>query len=272
MHLADSHAHLFTAGIRGRYGRACSGGDDLEVYESFRRQHQIDMTLLVGYEGDSEYLGNNEHVVRLATANDWIVPLAFTHLDVPQVPSAPFVGVSVYLASPEEAKRFTQWPPEIMRGLNDEEMLVSVNAVPEALAVAGPALRAVDGCRILISHLGEPGTYAAVPSRDDAQSALEPLLALSNAMHVGVKLSGLYAISDPGHAYPHAAARPFVELIAEAFGTDRLYWGSDFSPALDYVSFPQAISAVSDLAWSDAEREAIMGENLRRLVARSSSV
>jgi L-fuconolactonase len=86
MHLADSHAHLFTTGIRGRYGRACSGGDDLELYKSFRRVHDIDTALVVGYEGQPEYVGNNDYVRRLSEDHAWIVPVAFARVDAPRVP------------------------------------------------------------------------------------------------------------------------------------------------------------------------------------------
>jgi L-fuconolactonase len=92
-------------------------------------------------------------------------------------------------------------------------------------------------------------------------------LALESSERVGVKLSGLYSISTPAHAYPHTVARPFVEVLVDRFGAKRLYWGSDFSPALDYVSFAQTIDAVAGMPWSRTERSAVMGGNLRRLVS-----
>ena len=67
------------------------------------------------------------------------------------------------------------------------------------------------------------------------------LLALADHQNVMVKISGLYAISDPSHGYPHEAARPFIDLVLERFGPSRCLWGSDFSPALEHVSFPQTV-------------------------------
>jgi L-fuconolactonase len=270
MPLADSHVHLFAGGIVGRYGRACSGGHDLETYESFRAEHGIDVALVVGYEGEPEYRGNNGYVADLAADNGWMVPLAFTPTDAPAVPSRPFAGISLYLSTPEDGRRFAGWPPEVLHGLSAEEMIVSVNAVPATLAPAVETIRALDRCRVLISHVGEPGAHREPPTHEQVSAALEPVLSLSAARHVGVKLSALYALSNPAHAYPHAAARPVIERVAEAFGTERLYWGSDFSPALDFVSFAQTVSAIADLPWSDSERTAIMGGNLRRLVKRSA--
>lgn len=57
-------------------------------------------------------------------------------------------------------------------------------------------------------------------------------------MHV--KLSGYYALTDPGYDYPHDAAWPYTEVLADSFGTRRLLWASDFSPCLDSVTFAQA--------------------------------
>ena len=84
--------------------------------------------------------------------------------------------------------------------------------------------------------------------------------------NVYVKISGLYAVSDPPHAYPHVAAAPFLEILFQRFGVMRCCWGSDFSPALDYVNFPQA----ADIPWLErlprAHLESVMGGNLLALL------
>jgi L-fuconolactonase len=105
-----------------------------------------------------------------------------------------------------------------------------------------------------------------VPSLEDARRQLEPLLRLSQFEHVRVKLSGLYAISDPPHGFPHAAAKPFVQILLDAFTPARLLWGSDFSPALEFVSFAQAADPRMLDECSTAEAEAVMGGNLLRLL------
>ena len=83
---------------------------------------------------------------------------------------------------------------------------------------------------------------AAAPPRDGRDTS-QPLLALAARSNVHVKFSGLYAVSVPDHDFPHDAAKPFVDVALEAFGPSRLLWGSDFPPALDFVSFPQAADA-----------------------------
>ncbi len=265
MELADSHVHLFESGFTGRHGFPCSGGDDLGLYSSLTRVHEIGTVLVVGYEGESAYVGNNCYISGLVDY-DWIHPVAFVKPDEPWVPAAPFVGISVYLLSAADTQELAGWPPQIINGLADMRAVVSINATPEVLEHAKRAVQQLEGCRVLISHLGGPGPFRTHPSLEEARSVAGPLLALAEFVYVGVKVSGLYGISDPPHDYPHRSARPVLDLITEAFGTERLYWGSDFSPALDYVSFAQTIDAVSCLAWSDHERLSVMGGNLRRLL------
>ena len=266
LRLADAHIHLFRSGYKGRYGRPASGGDDLDVYESLMREHRIDLSLVVGYEGRPRYRGNNTYIARLMRDHKWIGPLAYTPADKPSAPTEPFLGVAVYLLGDADAVAFSTWPDRVVTELADRRSVVSINAVPEALALASDSIRRLDGCQVLISHLGLPGSFEQTPSQRQVSSALKPLLSLSSAGHVGVKLSGLYALTNPMHSFPHLAARPFIDRLADSYGTARLYWGSDFSPALDYVSFAQTVHAVSDLPWSNSDRARVMGGNLRLMV------
>ncbi len=88
--------------------------------------------------------------------------------------------------------------------------------------------------------------------------------------NVFVKISGLYAISVPEHGYPHAAAGPFIDAVIERFGVARCLWASDFPPALDLVSFAQTIDNPLLGGLAPAERDAVMGGNLLRLLGRAA--
>jgi L-fuconolactonase len=270
LQLADAHVHLFRAGFNGRYGRPSAGGNDLSVYQSLMREHSIGLSLVVGYEGMVRYRGNNVFLSGLARQHKWIKPLAYTSVHRPTVPNPPFLGISVYIATSREAEAFANWPKRLIGELNAQEAIVSINGNPETLRIGANALGRLDGCQVLISHIGAPGRFERAPSAREVATALEPLRSLRGMRQVGVKISGLYALTSPMHAYPHSAARPFIERVADSFGTERLYWGSDFSPALDFVSFAQTLHAVSDLPWSESERTQVMGGNLKRLVAASA--
>ncbi|MCX4471888.1 Amidohydrolase [Micromonospora sp. MW-13] len=271
---ADAHLHLFADGYPGRYGRSPAGGDEFAVYQTLRREHGIDRALVVGYEGEPGFAGNNAHLARLAAEHDWIAPLAYlpaTGTDrngLDRLRTAGFVGVAAYLPDPASADAFADWAAGDAGPLNAAATVVSLNAGPEAIGRLGPALAALDGCVVLFSHLGLPGRQPAAPTPAAAGARLAPLTELAALPHVGVKVSGLYAVSDPAHDHPHAAARPFVDLLLDRFGTRRLYWGSDFSPSLDHVSFAQTLHPVGLDQLSAAEAADVFGGNLRRALDR----
>lgn len=278
MRRADAHLHLFADGYPGRYGRSPAGGDELAVYQGIRHEHGIERALVVGYEGEPRFAGNNDHLARLAATHDWIAPVAY-------VPpggrteaggtgtwlSAGFVGVAAYLPDAAAAEAFAAWTTQEAPTLNGAGAMVSLNATPAATTRLGPALAALDGCTVLFSHLGLPGEHAEAPTRATAEAVLAPLTRMARLPHVGVKLSGLYAVSHPAHAFPHRAARPFVDLLLDRFGPRRLYWGSDFSPSLDHVSFAQAADPTGLDGLSAGDRDAVLGGNLLRALDRHAA-
>lgn len=273
MVIADAHIHLFRSGYHGRYHRSPAGGDEVTIYESLRTEHGIVAALVVGYEGEPKYAGNNGELVALAAEHDWIVPLAYLEATDPPpahriaaLANEGFAGFTLYLTSAAAGGALARWPEDALRALDRTCSVVSINATPDAIAAAGSAFAALPRCRILFSHLGLPGRNASVPTVDAARAQLAPLLALARHEHIGVKYSGLYAISDPAHEYPHRAAEPFVRVLVEEFGADRLYWGSDFSPALDHVTFAQCLAPNRAGIFSAAEWTKIMGGNLVRLL------
>ena len=82
-----------------------------------------------------------------------------------------------------------------------------------------------------------------------------------------MKLSGYYALTSPAHDFPHSYAWPLTEELFDDFGPDRLLWGSDFSPSLDFLSFPQTFELFNKMPFFRQENiKAILGENLLRLL------
>ncbi len=122
------------------------------------------------------------------------------------------------------------------------------------------------GCSFLISHLADPGSFRDTPAMGDAQERIGPLLSLSAHDNAYVKISGLYAVCDPPHDYPHPQATPFVRLALDTFGPRRCLWGSDFSPCLDHVSFAQVVTPGQLGGLSGHDHACVMGGNLLGLL------
>lgn len=274
---ADAHLHLFARGFAGPTGASDAGPDELGAYERLRALHGIERGLVVGYEGEPRYAGNSEELLELARTRPWIAPLAYLPAGRPPDPGRlrelrdrGAAGVAVYLPDAAAGRAFAAWPASARAALRDLGAIVSLNATPEATAEIGAAIADLAGAWTLFSHLGLPGRHARPPAASAARARLAPLLALAAHDHVAVKLSGLYAISDPPHDFPHAAAAPFVAAVLEAFGPSRLVWGSDFSPALGYVSFAQTADPRHLAGCTPEEVDAVMGGNLLDELARRS--
>ena len=265
MMLADAHLHLFRNGFPGLYGESLLR-PDIEVYENLRRAHGIAAGLVVGYEGEGIDPANNAYICALAAERPWMHTVAYA--DVHSAPSADVVtailesghaGVALYVTDPAKGAAAAAYPTSAWNALHQGRALVSLNTVQECLALITPAIENFSGCTFLISHMGLPGSYRQPLAMADAEARLAPLLRLAALPNVMVKISAPYAISDPAFSYPLVAAKPFLDLILNRFGAERYLWGSDFSPALDHVSFAQTISYPWLERLGDVDRALVMG-------------
>jgi len=274
--IADAHIHFFRRGFPGPYGASLLR-PDIEAYELLRAVHDIAAALIVGYEGLGIDPGNNAYIRELAATRPWMATVG--HIDdiaaageatVETLIAAGHAGIALYAPDAVTARLVAARPAGFWKVLDRANAIISLNARPEAIAELGPVVAAAPNCRFVFSHVGLPGPHPSVPSRAAAEARIAPLLALAPMPNVFVKVSGLYAISVPEHAYPHEAARPFIDAVLDRFGARRCLWASDFPPALDLVSFAQTVDnpLLGELA--PAERDAVMGGNLLRLLGRSA--
>lgn len=265
---ADAHAHLFRRGFSGD----APEGTDFSHYSRLRQQHDINEVLVVGYEGDPKFAGNNADLLVLADTYDWVKPTLF--LDPVHPPAAAAiadnlargaVGFSLYFG--DDRALADALPDATWTALSEQQALVSINATPHTFPVLSRVLRLAPGAQILISHLGLPGP-ARGQSVAERRAAVLPLLSLANIPNVSVKFSGLYAIDD---RYPHTRADEATNAILETYGPGRMAWGSDFSPALGSVSEAELFDVP---AWfveqlSPEESELVTGGTLRRILAEA---
>ncbi|HEX7759859.1 MAG TPA: amidohydrolase family protein [Caulobacteraceae bacterium] len=134
------------------------------------------------------------------------------------------------------------------------DALVSTRHLPHLLALA----RRRPDLTIVIDHAAKPPI---------AEGALDPwreeISRLARSPQVYCKLSGLLTEAGPGLG--RAALSPYVTHLIEAFGPERLIWGSDWPVVLLAGGYADWL----DMAWAmtaslgDA-RGAIFGENARR--------
>ena len=274
MKRADAHIHLFPSGYRRPNAASLFGEGELQAYEALRIHHDIDLALAIAYEGDGGDADNNAFLRGVASSHDWLRTLAFAAVDTRPDSAATdgwlesgHSGLAIYALDRAGAEAVLNWPEEIWRALQARRAIVSLNSRAEAIAILAPLVARWSEIAFLFSHLGLPGVIAADAPPETTRERLRPLLNLAPLPNAHVKISGVYATSDPAHAYPHAAARGAIACILDGFGPARCLWGSDFAPALEYVSLPQTLDWPGHQDLTEAERQLVYGENLKRLLA-----
>lgn len=120
-------------------------------------------------------------------------------------------GKTMYLDSFAEKGVRTLWEKAVELGL-----FVELHIGPDYGAQVRDVLREMPETRVLIDHLAEPHKGSAVEFAD--------VLDLAQFDHVYMKLSGLNHFAKDAPLYE--SAKPFTRIVADAFGPDRLVWGS----------------------------------------------
>jgi predicted TIM-barrel fold metal-dependent hydrolase len=89
-----------------------------------------------------------------------------------------------------------------------------------------PVARAHPGLTLILDHLGV-ASPPPMNRKPDAWTDLPAVLALAQFPNVAVKVSGATALSRT--PYPHPDLWPHLHKLLDAFGPERVMWGSDFT-------------------------------------------
>jgi predicted TIM-barrel fold metal-dependent hydrolase len=129
-----------------------------------------------------------------------------------------------------------------------------------SLVELGEVARRHPGLRLTIDHLG--GMGGNTTAKDDAAMTHMPeLLALATLPNIAVKATGA-----PGYSaepYPFPTISGYLRRIFDAFGPDRMFWGTDISKMP--CSWRQCLTHFTEeLPWlSGADLERVMGGAVR---------
>jgi predicted TIM-barrel fold metal-dependent hydrolase len=124
------------------------------------------------------------------------------------------------------------------------------------LDALGDLARSRPGLRLAVDHLGLTGQHT------DAAIAPEiaALIGLAGLANVSVKASAAPCYST--EPYPYPALHPFLRELYDAYGPDRLFWGSDLSRLRgSYADLVRLFREDLDFL-SPADVEAVMGRSL----------
>jgi L-fuconolactonase len=150
--------------------------------------------------------------------------------------------------------------PDVVRGLGvlagaglTYDLLVRTRELPSAVAAA----RANPELRFVLDHAAKPPIAGG--DLDAWEAGVRELAGCENVM---CKLSGLVT-EAAWETWSVADLRPAADVVLEAFGADRLLFGSDWPVCLLAASYADVVRAAEELtaALSPTERAAVFGGN-----------
>ncbi|MDT0266372.1 amidohydrolase family protein [Streptomyces sp. DSM 44915] len=154
--------------------------------------------------------------------------------------------------------------PEVRAGLSAVaaaglayDLLVRPHQLPAAVAT----VRALPELTWVLDHLAKPPVATG-----ELAGWAEPLRELAAEPGVSCKLSGLVTEADWRH-WTVDQLRPFAGVALDAFGPERLMFGSDWPVCLAAASYTDVLGAAEELTaeLTPAERAAVFGDTARRV-------
>jgi predicted TIM-barrel fold metal-dependent hydrolase len=154
-------------------------------------------------------------------------------------------------------------------GLNQVLATAARHSLPANLHIAGRLDQGIELIRrnpdtqIIVDHLGLVQPHEPpVPAEPWAE--LPKVLTLAACKNVAIKITGACTLSR--EPYPYNDIWDPVCRMIDAFGIDRCLWGTDWTRAVNLLTFKQGVDAFrSTNRISDSDKVKLMGANTARL-------
>lgn len=173
---------------------------------------------------------------------------------------APLVGIRhIAQAEPDD---FLQRPDVIagIRAVGRRNLAYDILVFERQLPAAIALVSALADQRFVLDHLAKPRIREGVlePWRDRIRE-------LARRPNVWCKLSGLVTEADWSRWQPGELA-PYLDVVLDAFGADRVMFGSDWPVCLVAAPYQGVVRIIEDwaAAMSAPERDALFGGNAAR--------
>ena len=124
--------------------------------------------------------------------------------------------------------------------------------------------------QMVVDHVGIAQPYEP-PAPPEPFGDLENVLSIAEFENVAIKISGACTLSH--EPFPYSDIWDPLRRIFDAFGFDRCMWGTDWTRAVNLLTYEQGVEAfrVTDRL-SDSERSALMGGTLANIYDWSPDV
>ena len=172
------------------------------------------------------------------------------------------VGARIMLRDPFSVDADDPGLNRILAAGAKAEIPVNVLCWGNAPLLGGLAKRNPD-VRIVLDHLGLRQPFEPPPP-DDPFGDLPKVVALAEYDNVAIKITGACTLSH--EAFPFRDIWEPLKRIFDAFGIERCLWGTDWTRAVNLVTYAEGVDAfrVTE-ALSASDRAALMGGNVARI-------
>lgn len=154
-------------------------------------------------------------------------------------------------------------------GLNTVFAASKAHSLPLAVHASGhlPLLatlaRQHPQTQVVLDHLGLTQPFAPPPPEKPFAN-LADVVALAELDNVAIKVSGVCTLSH--QPFPYEDIWTPLMRIFESFGFERCLWGTDWTRAVDLLTYEQGVRAFTTTnQLSDSERTALMGGSLMKI-------
>lgn len=271
MEIVDAQVHFNKLGSleAGLAAMDAVGVDALlyDEYWGFDARSRI----LPGYELPN---GAFRHVFPLAEAATLSWPERFAYLvrvdrDDPELEQ---IIAGVRTTPGRRALRVVPWTPEgfgrFAAGADGPVFAAAQrHGVPVFVLLPGrtrllpPYLERFPDLQVIVDHCGVHLPSAPVPA--DRFDGFSDVLALARYPNVALKWSHAPRLSKGPYPYPDVLE--MLLRVVEAFGPQRVMWGSDHSESRDHHSWAESLFYIRDAAeLSEGDKAWILGQSLRR--------
>lgn len=148
-----------------------------------------------------------------------------------------------------------------LRRLAAHGLSFDICVLPRQIPIAVDLARQCPDVQFILDHCGVPSVKDR--ERDPWRDHIRAIAALPN---VACKISGIVAYADPA-AWTVDDLRPYVEHVIEAFGWDRVVWGSDWPVCTLTADLTRWVAATRTLIAGAGidEQEQLMSRNAERI-------
>ncbi len=135
------------------------------------------------------------------------------------------------------------------------DLLIYHNQLPEAAAFVAQ----IPDTKIVIDHIAKPSIATG-----DLDQWKKYMRVLAGHANVWCKVSGMVTEAR-WHDWKYEDFVPYLDAVVEAFGVDRLLYGSDWPVCNVAATYDEQFSIVDRYfsAFSDAEKRMVLGDNAR---------